>query len=430
VITAYAVPDEPSHIDTVYRVSNQLMGVESAKGPNRVYKRVDDIDPTALDHVDISTDSYQKLYEGLFTRCKDETLESTYASNNLANATRLNYLPAAIGFTIVRLLHLGYLPMILFGRFLNFLAAAIMMYFAVRKAPFGKTIFAIVGILPITLQQIISCSYDPVLIGCAYLFIAYTLYLAYTEEQVWLNDILVLMFTGGLISACKGGVYLPLVCFAFIIPFKRKMVNRKWLPVIGMLFLCALLLFSRQFASKLFTVFTAAQGTVFGRVEQTELYSATYLVSHPMQLFRILENTVMLLSDHYLATFVGGLMGWLNVRVAWFIVFAFCILLFLAALKGKNEKQYVTALDRGYFTLVSLGCLGLVMASMLISWTPMGNEAILGVQGRYFTPFICIWLSTIRNEKLVYQKKNPGTLLFAGCMMQLLVISQILAASL
>ncbi len=428
IITAYAVPDEPSHIDTVYRVSNQMMGIESAKGPNRVYKRVSDIDPMALEHRDISIKSYRTLYHDLISKSYNEELESTYASNNLANATRINYLPAAVGFTIARILHLGYLPMLLLGRLLNFLTAVVLMYLGIRKMPFGKALFSMIGILPITIQQIISCSYDPVLIGCAYVFTGYCFFLAFSEEKIYLKDILMLMLSGGLIAACKGGVYLPLTFLILIIPAKRKMFNKKWIPVILMLCACAILLFSRQFASKIFSVVSAAQGTVIGRVEQVELYSASYFIHHPMELIRILEGTFMLLSDHFVTTFVGGLLGWLNIKIPWYVVIGFILLLFLSALRERDAKQYLTIGNKVYFHLISLGCLGLVTLSMLISWTPMGNETILGIQGRYFIPFIGVWLCTLRNSNIVFTKKHSGAILFAGFFMQILVIGYLLAS--
>ena len=198
------------------------------------------------------------------------------------------------------------------------------------------------------------------------------------------------------------------------------------MPVIGMLCMCAFLVFGRQFASKIFGVFTAAQGTVFGRVEQVELYSASYFIHRPMELIRVFENTFTLLSDYYLTTWIGGLLGWLNIQLPWVIVFGFCILIFMSSLRSKDDIQYVQLPDKGWFTLISAGCLLLVMLSMLVSWTPMGNEAILGVQGRYFTPFICIWLCTIRNSKLVYRKKNPGVFLFGACVLQIIVVGRIL----
>ena len=426
VITVYAVPDEPWHIDTAYRVSNQLMGIENAKGPNRAYKRSSDFEPTAMDNVNISVDSYRKLYEELISTSQDEQLKPGYVANTLANATRFNYLPQALGFTIARMLHLGYLPMILLGRIWNLAAAVFLMYFGLKKLPFGKTIFAIIGMLPITLQQVMSCSYDPVLIGCAYIFVGYCLFLAYTEEEVYLNDIIIMMLSGGMLAACKGGVYLPLVFLILLIPFKRKLFNKKWLPVIGMLCLCVLFMFGRQFASKIFTIVTMTAGSVFGRAEQVELYTVSYFIQNPIELLRVFENTFMLLSDHYIATFVGGLMGWLNVRVYWFVVFGFCLLLFMASMRGKTAKQYVSFGDKCYFSLICLGCLGLIAVSMLVSWTPMGNEAILGIQGRYFIPFMGVGLCALRNQKLVYQKKNPRMLLFGACILQMLVISQIL----
>lgn len=56
------------------------------------------------------------------------------------------YLPAAVGFTIARLLHFNTITMIMFGRWMNALASILLMWIAIRKLPFGKASFAVFGL--------------------------------------------------------------------------------------------------------------------------------------------------------------------------------------------------------------------------------------------------------------------------------------------
>lgn len=65
--------------------------------------------------------------------------------------------------------------MIMFGRWMNALASILLMWIAIRKLPFGKASFAVFGLFPIILQQIASCSYDGILLGAVFVYMAYAI---------------------------------------------------------------------------------------------------------------------------------------------------------------------------------------------------------------------------------------------------------------
>ena len=426
MITVYGVPDETAHIDTVYRISNEMMGIGVAQGPNQIYKRLSDIEVDDVGKADVTPDRYKELYDTLMTRCEDSTLTVTYGANTLANSTKWNYLPAAFGFTLARLLNLGFMPMVLLGRLFNLLVAGILMYFAIRKMPFGKTVFAVVGLLPITLQQIASCSYDAVLLGAAFLFAGYCLYLAYGERRGSMLDYIVLIITTVLIAACKGGAYLPYICLCLLIPFAKKRVNVHWGIALGGMLGLILLVFVRQYASKMFDIVTAVQGNVYGRVENVELYSFSYFLANPVEFIRIFENTFVALGEYYLSQISGGLLGKLNIKVSWVINVGFLFLMFLAALRRPEDKQYIGTGAKWFMGILCLGSLGLVALSMLVSWTPFGDKAILGIQGRYFLPFFGIAVLLLRNSSITFKGKSSTALIFAVCLLNMCVFSQIL----
>ena len=137
VLTVYSVPDEPSHIDTAYRISNQMLGIKDLGVSHSLYKRLDDIDPNPTEKTDVSSASYKKLYEELFTQCDRTELKETYVRNNLGNAPSICYYAPAFGISVGRILGLGTMPMLLLGRLCSLLAAALLMYFGVKKLPYG-----------------------------------------------------------------------------------------------------------------------------------------------------------------------------------------------------------------------------------------------------------------------------------------------------
>ena len=46
LIPPFCVPDERAHIDAVYTISNEMLGISEIPAQGRIYKRADDIDAT------------------------------------------------------------------------------------------------------------------------------------------------------------------------------------------------------------------------------------------------------------------------------------------------------------------------------------------------------------------------------------------------
>ncbi|MEI3525097.1 MAG: DUF2142 domain-containing protein [Eubacteriales bacterium] len=93
------------------------------------------------------------------------------------------YLPAILGMTLARLLHLGTVPMLLLARWCSLLFFALMTYFGMKKLPFGKITLFLLAILPMNLQQCTSFSYDAVITGVIFLYICYCIALTYEERN-------------------------------------------------------------------------------------------------------------------------------------------------------------------------------------------------------------------------------------------------------
>ena len=143
-LTPYMTPDESYHIDMCYRHSNTLLGIESA-GENKCFKREAD---TQLEFTsNPSLENYKNIYDGLFSVVKEDTLVEADATST-TEAPMIIYLPAVVGMTLARLLHLGTVPMLLLGRWFSLLGFTALTYFAMKKLPFGKSTLFLLAILP------------------------------------------------------------------------------------------------------------------------------------------------------------------------------------------------------------------------------------------------------------------------------------------
>ncbi len=112
-----------------------------------------------------------------------------------------------------------------------------------------------------------------------------------------------------------------------------------------------------------------------------------YLLSHPLKPFEIAANTMTYQSSLYLESFIGRL-GWLDVILpSLYIVTAWCVL-FVSALASivtgdfHRKRMYVSTTVSVAVASSVIGLFG----ALYISWTPVGNFIVDGIQGRYFIP--------------------------------------------
>lgn len=398
LIPPFCVPDERAHIDAAYIISNEILGINEIPAPGRIYKRADDIDATKENTMDVTTERYRETFENIFGKSADETLQVAYADNPVGNVTFLNYLPAAVGFTIARLLHFNTMTMIMFGRWMNALASILLMWIAICKLPFGKASFAVFGLFPIILQQVASCSYDGILLGAMFVYFAYAFSLMYGKQKS-ICDFGIMLMTGGFAAAaCKGGVYIPLLGLVLLVCWK---IGNNLKEKIGWTLGAAIpvgMVFVGQFSQKIWGMLVRTSGSAYR--SGVELYNLSDLLHEPNKLVRIYQNTVNLLGDSYIQESIGGKLGRLNVYIPWYIMIAFLFLIVLSTVTQEGEKSYIRKGQRCFIVLLSCISAGLVMLSMLLAWTQNTYNYIIGVQGRYFLPAIGVLILSLGNNKI------------------------------
>ena len=427
LIPPFCVPDERAHIDAVYTISNEMLGISEIPAQGRIYKRADDIDATKENTMDVTTERYRETFEDMFGRSGDETLQVAFADNPVGNVTFLNYLPAAVGFTIARLLHFNTITMIMFGRWMNALASILLMWIAIRKLPFGKASFAVFGLFPIILQQIASCSYDGILLGAVFVYMAYAISLLYSEEKS-IEEFGVMFLAGGFCTvACKGGVYIPLagviamVLWEMFKPFKEKI---KYVIGVAIPFI---LVFIAQFSQRILSLFMRQPGSAYRSGE--EIYNISYFIEKPNQFIRIFQNTIVQVGDVHLQEAIGSLLGRLNIRVPWFILIGFILLICICAIRRRDEAVYVKKGHRLFIALICCASVVLVLLSMLLSYTQQSSNYITGVQGRYYLPIVAVLLLGMRSSKMVRDYKDDFLILLAD-ILNVLVVGFVLLSAL
>ena len=457
----WTISDERTHVDTVYMVSNSLLGITDTPGPEKMYKRACDIDMSMNYTMPITTARYRAVESGLFAPASSVhfagesstssgnglELTACFAETSLANVSILCYLPSAVGFTIARLLGRNMITMFMAARWVNVLVCSLIISFAVKRIPYGGACLAAIALFPKTLQQIASCSYDGVVIAGTFLFIAYCIAAAY-DRRFSIMDLLILFLSGFFVASSKGGTYVPLLGIALMIPFTAKKLHREnielqsvWKGITAALLGSCAVLFFGKFVGLVFGMLTRQSGTaVYGAgASERTLYSLSDLISSPGKLIDLFLNTVNVRGDGLISEMVGK-----NLCQRWYLVFAFLFLAFLGILHERKsgdgiEREtvsdqksqhtlpcYINMGGRVWLLFLAASSTALVFLSMLVAFTTKGAAYIEGIQGRYLLPIIPLVYLAAENRVLSREGIRDDHILYAEACLLALTFSQIL----
>ena len=428
VIAVHGVPDEPWHIDTAYKYSNKMLFVEDTGVPGTIYKRQCDALMQDLLANGVESNSYYQLMHHTFEWADDkELIQVNYVdSSNLVPG--VIFFPTALGISIGRLLGLSALLTLQLGRLCNLLAFVLLTWGAIRTTPYAKNLIAMIGLLPITMQQGASASYDAVTNGLAFLFIAYCFRLAEAEQRKKRQWVLLLVLAA-LLVMIKGGVYSPMLLLLILL-FKKNNLKNKikkenykkllFIIVMGILIFAALIM-------KYLPMFIAFIGNGEAVSGENSLYTVKNLTGQPLQIVYLYWNSLMNKGDNYVGELLGRRLSWLDIKVNW----TFLLILFigLVLLANVTEETYrITKKQRLIMVAISCISIVLIMLSMLFGHTVVGKNSIAGVQGRYFlalSPLLFLLAST----DMVNVKKEQCRRIWMTMMVtEILIVLQVVVA--
>jgi hypothetical protein len=309
---------------------------------------------------------------------------SVQSSSFAASYGPIGYLPQAVGINVTRVFGGSPLIALYMARLCNLIVAVLLTYFGLRLLPFAKLAVVLVALLPMTMMEMASLSPDALLLGGC-------------------------IFFSGLVLACVSKASLPRRDMALLAFSAVVLLNAK--PGYAVLSLLLLLLVPRQFGSRLeyfLTVFGSiiASGLlalVFLKLasNQTQtlilmmgadnhidsMQQLKHVLLHPFAFVRAIGATINQLGLFFLRQSVAAYAwGQLNIGDAVMLVAAVGVAAVLAAGERVSfprwRRAVVLAVACVVFVVVSLG--------LYMGGTAVGSPAIIGLQGRYFTPCVVL----------------------------------------
>lgn len=423
ILPPFSSPDELCHFGRAYSWANYLTGEEPVQGTFTEFLTEEERASLIKASDKPSLTTYAKLYGGYGqTPLKVEEnsfhelqgAEIEYRPTN----TPFSYAPQILAIMIGKRVGLSFWKIVYLARFLNFFVYTMIIFGAVCLMPKYRILMICIALWPMTLEQLASCSYDSMVLGLAFLFIANWLRLMEKKSLYTVWDLAAEILLVFLIASCKP-FYAPLIFLCAALPkenFKKGWRKGFWiaflLPVV-----LGIVYFEREVIKDVLTGSSVAWGN-----PDLEGMTVQDVVLHPLRTIKMLFNTLLRNGQWYLYSAVGSELGWLEIRPSAVLIMGFIGTTVLSVVPAEQETEKRFSKERR----ISLEVFGLsvlcIMGTLLLSSTYKTSEIVGGVQGRYFIPVLPLLGIALRGKWLKIEKNIDEKLICSMGILNLLVL--------
>ena len=386
----WGAQDTVTHYLASYRVSNLLMmqgeaGAWMGRSEDvMVLERLWPLQPASAPNP--KSADYAALLDELYLLTGSKSLMPLTRVPQAAFCSSLNYLPQAAGLTLGRLLGLGSVLTTELGRAAVLAVYLILCARAVRITPVGKSVFALVPLLPPCLMLGTSFSCDGVLLPVALCWLAGLLRLSLGEMRK--RNLLFSLVMTFLLGALRGGGYLLLLSpllFLLLTEAREERGKRAvWLVLVLAAGLCSAALFDLVLSENGLSQLVAEGGGT---------YSVSLIWKDPARWLHMTLDAYAQGGLRLLAEMGGRRMGWMEKANPQWLAYA---LLSMALLACLAEKDAARLRKRDIWLLLAAVLLAvLLIPAALLRNTPLTETAVLGLQGRYYLPVLPVLLMLI-----------------------------------
>lgn len=386
VIPVGIVPDEGMHSFTAYRISNQFLGIKNEE--NMITMRESDGTRFLVSEAGTYNNENYNQYFVDMNECEVNPKLNSFTLPYVVGTDFLYILPA-IGIAIGRLLSLNAYQMYFLGRILDFALYIFGMYFIIKRTSTKKTLFLLMGLLPVFMQQGISISYD-VPINLMLLYVISISMRLFSNQENSVNKLEITITVISCIALCevKSHAYilvglLPLLCLlAKKISFSKK---KKLILILMLIFVCAC------FAG----AFVSARFLSAVNLNPNDKYTVMYLLQNPKEIILIIYNTLLTFGSFHLDSFIGRYLGYLDIGIHPYLIYVYYLLLFIVSIPEEKEIVTLPKYIKCVFVVVGILTGAFAFAGMLLANSTLQDQMVLGMQGRYLLASVVLILVTL-----------------------------------
>lgn len=386
VIPVGIVPDEGMHSFTAYRISNHFLGVKNEE--NMITMRESDGTRFLVSEAGTYNNENYNQYFVDMNECEVNPQLNSFTLPYVVGTDFLYVLPA-IGIAIGRLLSFNAYQMYFLGRILDFALYIFGMYFIIKRTSTKKSLFLLMGLLPVFMQQGISISYD-VPINLMLLYVISISMRLFSNQENSINKLEIAITVISCIALCevKSHAYilvglLPLLCLlAKKISFSKK---KKLILILMLIFVCAC------FAG----VFAGARFLPAVNLNPNDKYTVMYLLQNPKEIILIIYNTLLTFGSFHLDSFIGRYLGYLDIGIHPYLIYVYYLLLFIVSIPEEKEIVILPKYIKCVFVVVGILTGAFAFAGMLLANSTLQDQMVLGMQGRYLLASVVLILVTL-----------------------------------
>lgn len=340
------------------------------------------------------------LYEDENAVIGEELKEYNYPNTVLYSP--VSYLPHAIGIKIGGLFTNRVAGLFYAGKYAHAIMNFILCVSALAIIPFGRRILFMIMTFPIVLQEMVAMSPDGFTIALSLLFLAYTLKVSYGTKEISYCDIIILSCVCIALSLCKI-VYVVLLLLVFMIPNERFSNKRQW--ILFMIWSiggsCLLNLIWFKIATGLFIGYQPG-------VDASE--QIKFMLTHIYDFYEISVRTIIQSGSDWISFMIGSNLGTMQISITPIMWVVFVILFVYEISDCYSNRGEIHKFDPLILIMTFLIGSALIFCSLYVQWTPLKNEYINGIQGRYFVPLLGTLAFFVVMMKQIKLKRNGYTI--------------------
>jgi hypothetical protein len=380
-VPPFQAPDEIAHAFRAYQVSRGgIVGIAMGEAEGGGY--VDD----AL----VATASYfQALPFHTERKLAGADLAAAPSIRGIGRAPRaaftntavygpIFYLPQALAIRLAEAAHLGVIDSLRLARLASGLSACLLAFAALNLCRRGRALMYAVLLLPMALFEFASLAQDGLLIAGAAWMIALASALDVERRPARLGELLFFL----LLLAAGAMGRPPWLFFGLLLPLLwcgegavlrggafagRLLAVGVTLGVVGLWF-----------------ALTRAPALSMHLMEGDSFAGQlAYLLAHPLEIARVPARTLIWNAGFCLKTFIG-MLGWLDTEMPATYYPMAGLWLFAALLADMGTGRPLSRLARCLGAAAAISNAAAILGLLYLSFTPVAQPVIYGVQGRYF----------------------------------------------